>query len=120
MEKVKWIKHLNKDILFVDLSNVQETEMAIEAAEEAEKIIAGQPPNSVLTLFDYTGMRYDMHGVEAQKNYSVAVKPYVRASAVVGIDGLKNVIVRSVIRLTGRNIKLFADLKSAKDWLATQ
>ena len=120
MEQVKWIKHQGKDILFVDLSNVQKVEVEIEAAHEAEKIIMQQPQNSVLTLIDYTGMHYDVHGVEAQKNYSSAVAPFVRASAAVGIDGLKKVIVRSVSRITGRNIKLFDDLESAKDWLATQ
>jgi len=120
MDRVKWIKHQGRDILFVDLSNVQDTQVEIEAANEAEEIIKGQAAGSVLTLIDYTNMHYDVSGVEAQKNYSAAVKPYVRASAAVGIDGLKNIIVRSVARITGRNIRLFPDLESAKDWLATQ
>jgi hypothetical protein len=120
MDLVKWIRHKDKDILFVDLSNVQQTSIEIEAAQEAEKIIKTQPKDSVLTLIDYTGMHYDVTGVEAQKNYSSAVAPYVRASAAVGIDGLKKIILRSVARITSRNIKLFDDLESAKDWLATQ
>jgi hypothetical protein len=120
MDLVKWIRHKDKDILFVDLSNVQKTDVEIETALAAEKIILAQPLGSVLTLIDYTGMHYDIHGVEAQKNYSSAVAPYVRASAAVGIDGLKKVILRSVARITSRNIKLFDDLESAKDWLATQ
>ena len=117
---MKWIRHKGKDILFIDLSNIQEAELEIEMANEAERIIKEQPPNSVLTLVDYTGMRLDVQGIEVQKKYSMSIKPYVRASATVGIDGFKNVIVRSVVRITGRKIKLFPDLESAKDWLATQ
>lgn len=120
MGRVSWIKHQGRDILFVDLKDVQQTAVEIEAANEAEQIIKTKPQNSVLTLIDYTGMHYDSAGVEAQKNYSSAVAPYVRASAAVGIDGLKRIIVRSVARITSRNIKLFDDPESAKDWLVTQ
>jgi hypothetical protein len=120
MERVRWINHKGRDILFIDMSNLQQTEDEVEVANEAERIVKTRPEGSVLTLFDYTGMHYDINGVEAQKNYSAAVKPYVKSSAVIGIDGLKKIILRSVARVTGRNIRLFDDLESAKDWLAAQ
>ncbi|MCU0607619.1 MAG: hypothetical protein MUF78_09430 [Candidatus Edwardsbacteria bacterium] len=120
MERVKWIRHRDADILFIDMSNLQTTEEEVAVANEAERIIKGCPQQSVRTLLDYTGMHYDVTGVEAQKNYSAAVTPYVKASATIGMDGLKRVILRSVARITGRNIKAFDDLEAAKDWLAGQ
>ena len=44
----------------------------------------------------------------------------MKAIAVVGVTGVKWIIVQSLIKLTGRNIKLFDTRENAKEWLAGQ
>lgn len=120
MERVNWISHKGKQIVFTDLSHMMSSEEQVAVIRQAQELICAQPPQSVLSLIDYTGIHYNIPAVEAQKTFSTAVTPHMKASAVVGITGMMQVIYRSVVRITRRNIKTFDDLESAKEWLATQ
>ena len=44
-------------------------------------------------------------------------KPYVKASAVVGLSGLQQILYNGLMKITGRDIKSFNSLQTAKDWL---
>jgi hypothetical protein len=44
--------------------------------------------------------------------------PYVKASAVAGITGLKKIIYDAVLMFSKRNISTFDSIDSAKEWLA--
>ncbi|MRR34945.1 STAS/SEC14 domain-containing protein, partial [bacterium] len=97
-----------------------DSDTQIALLKQARELICGQPPASVRSLIDYTGIRYNIPAVEAQKAFSTAVGPHMKASAVVGITGILQVIYRSVVKLTGRKIRTFDDLEAAQDWLAEQ
>ncbi len=120
MERVTWIRHRGKDIVFTDLSGLTKSEEQIEVLKQAQGIICQQPEKSVLSMIDYTGVHYNMPAVEAQKEFSTAVGPHMKASTVVGITGILQVVYRSVVRITKRNIKTFATREEALDWLAEQ
>ncbi len=120
MEQVRFERHKGKDILIVDLSQSRTQDEGISILERGEQTVKTQAPKSVLLLTNFGELRYDVNGVEAVKNYSSAITPYVKASAVLGVGGIKRVILRTVTRLTGRNIVPFDDMERAKDWLAEQ
>ena len=46
--------------------------------------------------------------------------PSIKASAAVGITGMKGSITRSLTRLTGRPIRTFDTIEQAKEWLISQ
>ena len=104
-------------MLFIDFSHAEPGQV-MDVISEARGIIASQPHNSVNTLTDVTEVHYDRETAEALKLYTQHNKPYVRAAAVVGVVGLKKVLYRAILALTGRDIHLFDDLESARDWLA--
>mgnify|MGYP001769268534 CR=1 FL=1 len=54
------------------------------------------------------------------KDFSKAITPYVIASANVGVTGLKKIIVMSLNKLTGRDLKLFDTREEALEWLISQ
>ncbi len=120
MDKVTTITHKGREISFTDLSDTINTDRWIDILDQAEEVIKAQPPKSVLSLIDYTNAHFDFAAVEAQKNYSAAVTPHIKASAVVGLNSLMMIILRSIIRLTGREIRVFNDSTTAKDWLVKQ
>lgn len=120
MERVNFIKHKGRDIIYIDFTNTKKIDEQLEIFNWAEDIIKTQTPKSVLSLINYKDARYDIYSVEAQKNYSAAITPYVKASAVTGLNSLMFIILRSVARITGRNIRVFDDLEAAKDWLVEQ
>ncbi len=118
-EKVKFIEHKNKKILFIDMSNLLENEV-LEIIEYAKKIIRSQPEKSVLTLTDVTHARYNAVVVAAMQEYTKGNKPYVKAAAVLGINPIKRIIFNKIMEFSEREIHAFDSADKAKDWLVEQ
>jgi hypothetical protein len=87
-ERVKFIEHKGKKILLVDMSDLLEDDV-IAVIEYAKKIIRSQPENSVLILTNVTHARYNAKVVSAMQEYAKGNKPYVKASAILGINPIK-------------------------------
>jgi hypothetical protein len=120
MDNVRTIQHRDREIIILDLKDVTSIEISLAAVNAAEALIKTKPPASVLLITDVSDTHYDLNGVEALKNFSHAITPFVKASAAVGITGMKGIIIRSLTRLTGRTIHTFDDIEQAKDWLVSQ
>ena len=119
MKPFELINHKGKKIGVVDTSGAT-PEQVLPYLEDAQKKISTMPPATVLVLTDVTNTVYnkvtsDAFGVFAKKN-----SPYVKASAVVGADGLRAVYVTLVNTLTKREIKACKDRAEAMDWLVSR
>ena len=79
----------------------------IAAFRPAQKLAIMKSLKSVKLLTDVTDPHYDNEGVSVMKELSKSVTPHIKASAVVRVTGVKWIIVQSLIKLTGRDIKLF-------------
>lgn len=90
------------------------------AMDEAKRLIAKEPPGSVLTVTDVTGGHFDSKMAEAFKAFTAHNKPYVKAAAVVGVTGMLKVLYMAVTKFSGRQIQMFDNLGAAKDWLAAK
>ncbi len=119
MERVKFIQHKGKAILYIDLASCSTIEV-LAAIEEAKAAVKTQQRGSVLTLTDVTGTGFDSAVTVAMKELVQHNKPYVAAAAVVGVTGLKQIIFNSVMRFSGRHLHAFESLEQAKDWLAAR
>jgi hypothetical protein len=120
MPKVEYIVHRDKKILFFDIRENPKPEESMRIGDQAKAIIVAQPLKSVLLLTDVTQARYNPEATDYMKEYSSQITPYVKASAMVGVSGIRNIILNALVRVSGRNIKMFDDLEKAKDWLAEQ
>jgi len=47
-------------------------------------------------------------------------KNYMKASAIVGANGLMNLMINGINKLTGRKLKSFPSESAAKEWLVSQ
>lgn len=120
MERVRYIKHKDRDIISVDLSDSRNEEENIAILQKARELIDIQAPKSVLLLTNVTNAHYGSKGVEAMKAYAKANTPFVKASAVVGVTGIKRIIYQAIVKMTGRHIAVFDTTEQALDWLAEQ
>lgn len=120
MERISFIKHNGRDLLVVDISGIRNVNESIETMQNATRLIKTQAPKSVLLLTNVTDTRYDTAGADAIKIYSKENTPFIKASAVVGVSGIKRLIFNTIIKITGRKIMPFDDVEAAKDWLAEQ
>ena len=57
MDRVRFITHQGKQILFIDVTNCAAEEV-IELLTEVQRIVTAQPPQSALTLSDLTGAQF--------------------------------------------------------------
>ena len=78
-----------------------------------------QPKNSVLALVNINRTKYDRASVAAMKEFIKDNTPYIKASAIIGMEGITEVVFKGVVAFTGRkNLVVFNDAEKAKDYLA--
>ena len=117
---VKWIEHKGRRILYVDYrgaKNEEEMLSVLYKSNEEEK--ASSEKVTVLANFEntYASSKYmdevNRLGKEVTKNI-------VDKTALIGIVGIKKILVNSFIRFTGdNNLKIFDNEDNAKEWLVS-
>ena len=120
MPRVEFVTHKDQRILILDLSETQNVGESVAAVQAALDVIVKEPPKSVRLLTDITHSHYTAEGVDVLKRFSKTVTPYMKASASVGVLGIRRIIVRSLMALSGRRIEMFDSRQDALDWLARQ
>jgi hypothetical protein len=119
MDRVKFIVHSWRQILLLDFSHCS-TDEAINVIDKAIKVIRSQPESSLLIVTDVTGAKYDLKVIEKFKEFTSGNKPFVKASAVVGLAELQKVVYNAATLFSKRTLPLFDDIEKAKDWLIEQ
>jgi len=120
MDRVRWIEHKGKRILYEDFSRVQDPEDIYEVTDTSTALICKQPEVSVLLLTDVTGARYNPSIVNRLKENTKLTTPYMKAYVIVGVKGLALVVLRNVMIFTGLDVKLCDTLEEGKEWLVQQ
>lgn len=119
-ERVRFVEHQGKRILFHDFSSFTTSADALPAFEQSRLIVAAQPPRSLLTLTWVRGSRFDREVINAMRDLGIHNKPFVRHAAIAGLSGLQRVVFKTTQLLSGRTLKPFDSIEDAKDWLVTQ
>lgn len=117
MERVQFIQHKGKKIMHINFADCKSDEV-LTIIDQAKAAIRTQAKQSVLTLTDVTNTAFNSKVSDALKEFVVHNKPYVVASAVVGVTGLKQIIFNAVMKFSGRKLTAIDSLAEAKDWLA--
>jgi hypothetical protein len=120
VDRVRFVEHKGKRVLFHDLSNISDPRDAFPAVAQSKAIVAQQPPKSLLTLTYVQGSRFNREIIDALKDLVVHNGPYVRHGVIVGLAGLQKVVYVTLTQLTGRRLPTFATVDEGLDWLVAQ
>ena len=120
MGRITVVEHKGATILLQDFSELRPGEEYQRSLAEARAYIASRPKRSVLSLFDAKGATYNATVMADLKDFARHNEPFIRASAVVGIEGILRIALVGVSRFSGRTFETFPDRASALDWLAEQ
>ena len=120
MERTRFIDHRGKRILLLDYSGIQNAEQAISTVEQSKRVVAQHPPHSLLVLTDVKDARYNTAVLQALKELAAHNGPYVKASAIVGMNGLHRIAYQAVLLFSRRKIRAFDTREQALDWLVEQ
>jgi hypothetical protein len=118
MNRVQALRHKGKSIILVDLSHCTPNE-SLEAIPNAQEVIAKAGPKNALVMTDVTEATYNQAVAAAIKSFVQVNTPYMKGSAVVGADGVRLILLNTVIFLTRRELKTFKTRIEAQDWLAS-
>jgi hypothetical protein len=118
-ERIRFIDHQGKRILLVDLSNcpVKQLENVIRIVPD---YVTVEPLGSVLVLTDFTGAQFDRDAVRAIKETAVFDKPFVKKSALVGIEALPASFYEELKSFSRRDMTIFGTRDAALAWLADE
>ncbi len=117
IERVRTIEH---GIVLLDFSYVTDADAERHRAEEARRLISAQPVGQALVLTDVTGSTFDQRTIEDLRKLVEANRPYVKASALVGLSAITRVVFRALMALTRRDIKTFETRAQAIEYLASK
>lgn len=114
-ERFQYLTHKGESIVFIDLSNLQ---------NEAE-IVSLLRTRSVLKtrhglLVDLTNTHFSREIMKEAKENAKAVRPLIKAFAVVGSGSMVGMLVSAVSRFSSMNIATFSAREEAMDWLANE
>ena len=117
MDRVRFITHEGKQVLFSDLSGCSSNEM-IRLIGRVKKLVTSEPRDSVLVLTDFTGAEFTKDALTRMKEVAVYDRPFVKRSAFFGADGLPKVFFDALKTFSQRDFHRFASRDEALAWLA--
>lgn len=114
------LKHHGISVFYMDFSNLK-TEAEIKLViEESKSFIRKQSPSSTYGLANIEEMHFNNSIKDIFLEFVKGNKPYMKASAIVGVSGLKQILFNGIMKMTGRDVKSLDNVDQAKDWLLTQ
>ncbi len=114
--RIRTYQHRGRTILLHDYSDLAGEE-AMEVLRYAANLVDKRGPDlNILT--NVSGAEASKEAVEALQALGKKAAPYVRKSAIVGITGMKLVLLKAARVVLGRPIATFDTVQEAEDWLA--
>lgn len=107
--KFEVIKKGNQDILYFDYSKLTESEI-IKSLKESNKIMQNYPKSSFRVLINYTGVTLNKNVmVVINSEESKKAIKRVNKSAVIGLNKITEIILKTFNFVTGKGVKPVKD-----------
>ena len=119
MEEVQLISYKGKTILRVSFPDDTDFDKLNRIILEAKNYIGKQPLNSVYAITVFGNFRYNTEMTKCFEEYVKFNKPYIKASAVLGISGLKKVLYNAYTLLAHRQVKMCETEQEAKEFVTS-
>lgn len=119
MARVKFIQHRGIEIFSIDFSGGTTADVR-DIIREAAPMIRSRPPKSVLTLTYTPGGKFDRDVISELKEFTRGNEPYVKAAAIVGVQGMQRIVLDTVAMFSRREFATFDDLEAAKSYLCSK
>ncbi|MBN2441039.1 MAG: hypothetical protein JXJ04_06825 [Spirochaetales bacterium] len=113
----EFIEFKGKKILYVNYRNVRDKDVAISILKRAVEI-ERKSEGDLLILQNYEGTYANQEFMGEIKKLGKEVKEKVKKNALVGITGIKKILLQTYSAFSGeKNIKTFNTEEDAKEWL---
>ena len=114
-ERFQYITHKGETIVLIDLSGLQDEKEIISLLKMRSTL---QTRHGLLV--DLTNTHFSRAIMKEAKENAKAVRPLIKAFAVVGTGSMVGMLVSAVSRFSGTNIATFETRGAAMEWLAKE
>ena len=116
----EWIEFKGKKILYINYRGVKDKDVSLSILRKAVEIERKSPGN-LLILQNYEGTFANNEFMFEVKKLGKEVKNKVKKNALVGISGIKKILLRAYIAFSGeKSIKTFNTEEEGKEWLISE
>jgi hypothetical protein len=117
MERVRWITHKGKKVLYADYKGLTDEDEMISWLHKEARIMM-DCPDKILSLTDYTGLNANKRLMAEIKRLGKEVyKAKLEKAAVLGVTGIKAVLLVTYNMLTKHQVVPFNTEQEAMDYL---
>ena len=110
------IDHKGKEIIYINYSKLKGDELN-NAIDSVKHYFENSNLRDVLSLTDVTDAVADRPAMAKLQDIANYCRTIEKKSALVGVTGLKKVLVDGVNMLTNRDFRSFDTVAAAKEWL---
>lgn len=109
-----------KKVILVDCSmkSVKTNEDVVKTLKQGSEAVAACAKGSALIITDVTERSFDSKVSDEFKAYASRNTPYVKASVMLGLNGMQKIIFNAIITFTKREYYIAKSLEDAKTYLA--
>jgi hypothetical protein len=115
-ERWYWLNHKGKQILVNDYSGMNTSDLTFLIMENKRRY-GKEIKSSILLLVDVTGSPFDSAVISAMQDIAKDIKPKIKKSAVIGVTGLKAVVLKTINRFSSLGIVPFNTQEEALESL---
>lgn len=119
MERVEFVTQDGLRYLYNNMSECQPEE-AEACLHRSHELMCKEPEKTVYVLANVKGIRFNKQIVQTFKDVTKLNAPYVKTTAVYGLEGFSKLLVNTVAKFSSREMKAFDTLEAAQNWLVAQ
>jgi hypothetical protein len=117
MKEPKFVNKSGKTIFYCDFSGLKKMDEILEVMDQSKKLLSSQSPKSVYALTNLSEMYFNTDVYNAITKFARGNEPFVKASAVIGMNGLMQIFYNSFLKLSGRDVRAFKSENDAINYL---
>jgi len=117
-KRFKWVEYKGAEILLNDYSNLT-GENFIETLQVLTEHFLKQEKKDILLLLDVRNSYSNKEIIEALNKASKRIKPFVKKSAVIGVTGVKKILLNVINKVSSLGANPFSSEEDAKEWLVS-
>lgn len=116
---IKRIAYKGQQVLVADYRGLAKAEQSLQCLEELGQTVRASSTKELI-LSNYEGVSIGPEFMTRVKALGKEFQPKIKRQAVLGVTGLKNVLLQGYISFTGeKDIKAFNSEAEALDWLVS-
>ena len=115
-KRISWIQYKGKEIEIDDFTNLSGDEL-VGIIRANTEIVLKMGKNNILSIADFTNSYASKDVIDALKEVTEKTEHLLDKTAVLGITGVKKILLNALNKITNLGAKAFNSIEDAKEWL---